>query len=270
LTIKKFVPFVKFVAIFLNKALPITFKGDNIMKLHKHTDNLFRLSGFLPINIYLVREANTLTVIDSGMAGGGKHIVKAAESLNMPIATITLTHAHADHAGSLDELSALVPDAEVALNGRTAQFLQGNRDLLPDEPQAPLRGSWLHAATQPSRLLRPGDLLGSLRVVAATGHTPDQIAFYDERDGTLIAGDAYQTQGGIAVSGIKRWLFPLPAFATWHLPTALETAVTLHTLNPTRLATGHGNVLESPQPKMAEAIRTAEKAVSSKQLTVSS
>jgi glyoxylase-like metal-dependent hydrolase (beta-lactamase superfamily II) len=253
---------------FLNTALSITSKGDNIMKLHKHTDNLFRLSGFLPINIYLVRQANALTVIDTGMAGSGKHIVKAAESLNLAITTITLTHAHGDHAGSLDELSALVPDAEVALNGRTADFLHNKPSLLPDEPQAPLRGSWLHAATQPSRLLQPGDTLGSLRIIAAPGHTPDQIAFYDERDGTLIAGDAYQTQGGIAVSGIKRWLFPLPAFATWHLPTALETAVTLHALNPTRLATGHGDVLESPLAKMAEAIQVAEKAVNSERSSV--
>lgn len=233
------------------------------MKLNKHTDNLYRLSGFLPINIYLVREGDGLTVIDSGLGGNGRNILKAAESLNLPITTITLTHAHADHAGSLDQLSTLLPDAEVALNGRTADFLQGRRDLLPGEPQEPLRGGWVDAATQAGRLLQPGDLLGSLRVVASPGHTPDHVAFYDERDGTLIAGDAYQTQGGIAVSGIKRWLFPLPAFATWHLPTALKSAIALHDLKPTRLAVGHGDVLESPLAKMAEAIRTAEKAVGS-------
>ncbi|MFZ0544962.1 MAG: MBL fold metallo-hydrolase [Candidatus Promineifilaceae bacterium] len=238
------------------------------MKLQKHTENLYRLSGFFPINIYLVKEGNGLTVIDSGMGGNGKKILEAAESIGLPITTITLTHAHGDHAGSLDELSGLLPDADVVLNSRTADFLQGKRDLLPDEPQVPLRGGWVDATAKADRLLKPGEMLGSLRLVASPGHTPEHIAFYDERDGSLIAGDAYQTQGGIAVSGIKRWLFPLPAFATWHLPTALESAVTLHDLNPSRLAVGHGDVLESPLPKMAEAIRTAEKTVKSQMLAV--
>ena len=238
------------------------------MKLHKHTDNLYRLSGFFPINIYLVRESDGLTVIDSGMGGNGKKIVEAAEAIGLPIMTITLTHAHGDHAGSLDELSGLLPEAEVALNGRTADFLQGKRDLLPDEPQEALRGGWVDATAEAGRLLQPGDMVGSLQVVASPGHTPDHVAFYDERDGTLIAGDAYQTQGGIAVSGIKRWLFPLPAFATWHRPTALESAVALYELKPARLAVGHGDVLEAPLQKMAEAIRVAEKAVGSRQLAV--
>jgi glyoxylase-like metal-dependent hydrolase (beta-lactamase superfamily II) len=101
-------------------------------------------------------------------------------------------------------------------------------------------------------------MLGSLRVVAAPGHAPDHIAFYDERDGSLIAGDAFQTQAGIAVSGVRRWLFPFPAMATWHLPTALATAVSLRALKPTRLVVGHGRVLANPLAPMDEAIRTAE------------
>jgi glyoxylase-like metal-dependent hydrolase (beta-lactamase superfamily II) len=233
------------------------------MKLSQHGDNLFRLSGFMPINIYLVREAGGLTVVDAGMSSGADGIVKAAESIGLPITTITLTHAHGDHIGALDDLVGRHPGAEVAFNGRTADFLQGKRELLPGEPQAPLKGSFAIRKAQATRLLQPGDMVGSLRAVAAPGHTPDQIAFYDERDGTLIAGDAYQTQGGIAVSGIRRWLFPLPAFATWHLPTALETAVRLYDLKPTRLATGHGDVLESPLGQMDGAIKTAEGRVGS-------
>jgi len=240
------------------------------MNLHKETENLYRLAGLFPINIYLVRENDSLTVIDTGLGGNGKKILKAAESLNLPITTITLTHAHADHAAYLEQLSTLVPEAEVALNGRTTAFLQGQRTLLPVEPQTPLKGNWVNATVKTDRVIRPGDMLGSLRVIASPGHTPDQIAFFDERDGTLIAGDAYQTQGGIAVSGIKRWRFPLPAFANWHLPTALETAVALYDLNPTRLAVGHGDVLKSPLPAMAAAIREAEKAVNKVPIPVKS
>lgn len=231
------------------------------MNVTKHGENLWQLTRLAAFNCYLVREEDGFTLIDTNMGGSGKGIVQAAQMPglpSLPICRISLTHAHADHAGSLDEVAALLPDAEVACSGRTAAFLQGNLNLRADEPQAKLRGGFVRRNTPTARLLRPGDRLGSLRVVAAPGHTPDQIAFYDERDGTLLAGDAFQTQAGTAVAGVLRWLFPFPALATWHLETALTTAVALHALNPTRLAVGHGPVVEKPAAHMAAAIRAAE------------
>ncbi len=228
------------------------------MKITEYGENLWQLTRMGMFNCYLVREADGLTLIDTGMSGGGKGILQAAQGIGQPITRVTLTHAHGDHAGSLDEVCAQLPGVEVATSPRTAVFLQGNRTLEPDEPQAKLRGNFVNRSTQATRLLQSGDTLGSLRVVAAPGHTPDQIVFYDGRDGTLIAGDAFQTQGGTAVAGIIRWSFPFPAMATWHLPTALATAVALRALNPTRLAVGHGPVLADPIPAMVAAIRVAE------------
>jgi glyoxylase-like metal-dependent hydrolase (beta-lactamase superfamily II) len=212
-------------------------------------------------NCFLVQEADGLTLIDTIMSGSGKGILQAAQTIGLPIARVTLTHAHGDHAGSLDDVCAQLPGVEVALSPRTAVFLQGKRELEPGEPRARLRGNFVNRSTPATRLLEPGDMLGSLRVLAAPGHTPDQIVFYDERDGALIAGDAFQTQGGTAVTGVMRWSFPFPAMATWHLPTALATAVSLRALQPTRLAVGHGPVLENPLAAMDEAIRMAEKKV---------
>jgi glyoxylase-like metal-dependent hydrolase (beta-lactamase superfamily II) len=122
-----------------------------------------------------------------------------------------------------------------------------------------LSGSFPKVATRPTREPVPGDKVGSLRVVAAPGHSPGQVAFYDERDGTLIAADAFQTRGGLAVSGVIRPTFPFPALATWHKPTALATARALRALNPTRLAVGHGNVLEAPNAAIDAAIAVAER-----------
>jgi glyoxylase-like metal-dependent hydrolase (beta-lactamase superfamily II) len=228
------------------------------MKLTQHGQNLWQVTRLAFFNAYLVREADGLTLIDTNMSGSQKSILTAAEKIGLPITRITLTHAHGDHVGSLDEVVTLLPDAEVAFGSRTAEFLRGNFALHPDEPQAKLRGGFMDRSTKATRLLEPGDMLGSLRMVAAPGHTPDHIAFYDERDGTLIAGDALQTAAGTAVSGITRWLFPFPAQATWHLPTALATAVSLRKLNPTRLAVGHGRVLENPGSEMEKAIQEAE------------
>lgn len=228
------------------------------MKISQHGQNLWQVTRFAFFNNYLVREADGLTLIDTNMGGSQKAILAAAESIGLPITRIALTHAHGDHVGSLDEVAAQLPEAEVAFTQRTAEFLQGNLNLRPDEPQAKLRGGFMARATKATQLLKPGDKLGSLRVIGAPGHTPDHIAFWDERDGTLIAGDAFQTAAGTAVAGMTRWLFPFPAMATWHLPTALKTAVSLRNLNPTRLAVGHGRVLENPIREMEQAIQEAE------------
>lgn len=228
------------------------------MKLTQHGKNMWQVTRFAFFNNYLVREGDGLTLIDANMSGSQKAIMAAAETIGLPITRITLTHAHGDHVGSLDEVAALLPGVEVAFTSRTAEFLQGNLELHPDEPQAKLRGSFMKRSAKATRSLEPGDMVGSLRVIAAPGHTPDHIAFLDERDRTLIAGDAFQTAAGTAVAGIIRWLFPFPAMATWHLPTALETAVSLRNLNPTRLAVGHGRVLENPVNQMEQAIEEAE------------
>lgn len=231
------------------------------MKVTQHGDFLFKLTRWGMFNNYLVREDDGLTLIDAGLGGSGKDILQTAAAHGLPITRITLTHAHGDHVGSLDEVRAQLPDAEVAMTPRTARFLRGDLAPEPGEPQAELRGSFVTRTTEPTRPLQPGDVVGSLRVIAAPGHTPDHIAFFDERDGTLIAGDAFQTQAGIAVSGVMRWLFPFPAMATWHLPTALATARALRELRPSRLAVGHGKVLENPLAAMDKAIREAEEKV---------
>jgi glyoxylase-like metal-dependent hydrolase (beta-lactamase superfamily II) len=227
------------------------------MKITQHGANLWQLTRLFAFSCYLVREEDGLTLVDAGLGGSGNAILNAARDIGLPITRVTLTHAHGDHIGSLDEVAPRLPDAEIAFTRRTADFLEGNLALRPDEPQAPLRGSFQTRTTRPTRFLEPGDRLGSLHVVSAPGHSPDQIAFFDERDGTLVAGDAFQTAAGIAVAGVRRWLFPFPAMATWHLPTALDSAQALRPLQPARLAVGHGPVLENPLAQMDAAIATA-------------
>lgn len=229
------------------------------MKITYHGQNLIQLTRFWSMNCYLVREADGLTLIDAAISGCAPAILAAAQREQLPITRVALTHAHVDHVGSLDALAAHLPEAEFAFSERTARFLAGEVSLRPDEPQTKIKGGFTPCTTQATRLLHPGDKVGSLTVIAAPGHSPDQIAFWDERDGTLIAGDAFQTLGGVAVSGTLRWRFPLPAMATWHRPTALETARTLRQLNPSRLAVGHGRVIDQPGVVMDAAIAETER-----------
>ena len=229
------------------------------MKISTHGDYLIKLTKFGLVNIFLVREPDGFTVVDTGMSGSAGAIQEAAQEQGLPIKRIVLTHAHADHAGSLDALAKAVPQAEVLFTQRTAQFLAGERELLASEPQAELKGSFIESSTKATAIINPGDLIGSLRVIAAPGHSPDQVAFLDERDQTLIAGDAFQTLRSMVVSGVVQWFFPFPGMATWHKPTAVITARTLTELQPSRLAVGHGKVVENPGQQMGEAVLTAEK-----------
>jgi glyoxylase-like metal-dependent hydrolase (beta-lactamase superfamily II) len=184
-------------------------------------------------------------------------VLAKAEELGRPIVRIALTHAHGDHIGSLDELAAQLPDAEVSISARDARLLVGDKSLDPGEPVDKLRGSYPGAKTKPHRTFNPGERVGSLEVVAAPGHTPGHVAFLDTRDQTLYCGDAYSTLGGMATSAKTNWKFPLVTMATWHRPTELESARALRALNPARLAPGHGKVVESPATAMDRAIANA-------------
>lgn len=222
---------------------------------------LTRYPRVFPVNVYLVREDDGFTLVDTGLAGSAGAILEAARGHGGEVRRVALTHAHGDHVGSLDALREALPGLEVMISARDARFLRGDRSLDPDEPPDRLRGGYPVCATRPTRELADGERVGSLAVVASPGHTPGHVAFFDLRDGTLIAGDAFQTRAGIAVSGVVRLLFPFPALATWHKPAALESARKLRALAPSRLAVGHGPLLEDPLSEMDRAIEDAGRKV---------
>ena len=219
--------------------------------------SLTRLSRFGLVNVYLVAEDDGLTVVDTGLPGGAKAIVKQAAALGAPIRRIALTHAHGDHIGSLDALAALVPDAEVLISTRDERLLRKDRTMDPGEPSDKLRGGFPGAKTRPTRTFEAGERVGSLEVVASPGHTPGHVAFLDTRDGTLLCGDVYTTINGVETTAQTNWKFPLAAMATWSRAIDLASARALRALNPSRLAPGHGKVVEDPVAEMDRAIAKA-------------
>ena len=228
----------------------------------RHTDKLaaagiHRTSRLGIVNEYLVAEDDGLTLIDTGLAGTHRLILARAAALGMPIVRIVLTHAHRDHRGSLDALAAALPGVQVIASEREAALLAGNTEPRDHEPAGPLRGGVRAIATRPARLVADGDTIGSLRVVATPGHTPGHLAFFDPRNGTLYAGDAFTTTRGVATSAVVPWQYPMAGLATWHRGHALESARRLRDLDPARLASGHGPVIEAPGPAMARAIAAA-------------
>lgn len=234
------------------------------MKITQHGSFLTQMTRLGMMNCFFVREDDGLTLVDTGMSGTAKDILKAAAALGAPIRRIALTHAHVDHVGSLDALHPLLPDAEVSIGTREARFLAGDMTLEPHEQHHKLAGGFPTVTTRPDRLLQPGDHVGSLEVIASPGHTPGHISFFDRRDRTLIAGDAYTTKGGISTAGTIKLLFPLPALATWSRADGLRSAESLQGLQPSRLAVGHGNTLENPGSAMQRAIAEAKRQIEGK------
>ena len=214
-----------------------------------------RITMVAAVNAYLVREEDGLTLVDTLMPRGQGRILKAVSAAGTPVVRIVLTHAHGDHIGSLDALmERLGRDVEVLISARDARLLAKDKSLDPGEEKGKLRGGYPGAKTRPTRTIAPGERVGSLEVHASPGHTPGHVALLDTRDRTLYCGDAYSTLGGVATTAKVNPRFPLPGLATWHHPTALESARALRALDPARLAPGHGKVVEAPAAAMDAAI----------------
>lgn len=225
----------------------------------QHMHQLTFMPRMFPVNCYLVEEDDGLTLIDAGLPYSAKRIEQAAARMGKPIMRIVLTHAHEDHVGALDRLKARLPDAQVFISRRDARLLQGDVSLEAGEPDTPIRGSVPKGIlTRPDVLLEDGDHVGSLLAISAPGHTPGSMAFLDTRTRALIAGDAFQVRGGVAVSGRLKPLFPFPALATWNKQSSLESAKKLAHLKPSLLAVGHGNMLPHPQIQLERAIKEME------------
>jgi len=224
------------------------------MKTTTISPNVTQLTRFGLVNAYLVEEDDGFTLVDTMVRGSGKKLVAAAADLGATIVRITATHAHDDHIGALAELTKLLPDAEVVVGKRDGRFIHGDKTLDPGEPKGRLVRATPAPGVKFDREVIEGDQIGSLRIHTAPGHSPGQIAMFDERDSVLISADSFSTVGGVATTAGPYWRFPLPGFVTWNRELALESAVKLRGLDPDWLAPGHGKPVPKPGSAMDVAI----------------
>jgi glyoxylase-like metal-dependent hydrolase (beta-lactamase superfamily II) len=221
---------------------------------------LIQLTQLGAVNCYLIREEDGFILIDTSPRGAHRFIVEFAVQANSKIKRIVLTHAHYDHVGSLDALRTKLAAVQLIISARERRLFQGDFSLDAKEAQSRIQStSFPLREAKVDRAVEEGDLIGSLRVIAAPGHTPGQIALFDSRNSALIVADAFSSMFGLTVAGHPNVLFPFPARCTWDAKTALASAEKLTKLEPYYLARGHGAVLKEPGMMMQRAIRKAFK-----------
>jgi len=236
-------------------------KGCVLMRVI-HEGYLYQLTSLarlFPVNCYLIEEEEGLTLIDAAMPFSAKGILQAVKRIGKPVTKIVLTHAHEDHVGALDAVKAEFANAPVYISKRDARIMDGDKSLEAGEPQVPIKGGVpKNLKTKPDILVKEGDRIGSLLAIETPGHTPGSMSFIDTRSNSLIAGDAFQIRGGMAVAGDKRFWFPFPAFGTWDKKTALKSSKKILSYQPSILAVGHGEMIKNPQSEMEKVINRFE------------
>ena len=227
------------------------------MKVQDHGNNLIQLTYYGFVNVYLVREEDGFTLVDTALESCARSIVQTAQQFGQPIRRILLTHAHTDHSGGLDAIHALIPEAEFVMPARDARFLTGDMSLDADEPQDKLRGGWVIRKTQPvaagargrscwfaSRLLQPQ----VTHRATARSLTPAMEPY---------RGRCFSDHGWSGCLRHVHAAFPIGVLATWHKGLALKSARKLRALEPERMAVGHGRLLTEPLAAMDRAIAAA-------------
>ncbi len=230
------------------------------MKIMKKR-NLYQLTflpAIFPVNCFVYEKSDRLIVFDMGMKGFVNEIKKLEEQTGKSVSILLLTHAHGDHVNGVPKFREVFPKVNIGISARDKKLLAGDFSLLATEAPGKIKGGVSKTEIPVDFIFEPGEEIDGLKVIAAPGHTPGSVAFLDE-NGVMIAGDAFQLRGGIAVAGIIRPLFPFPAFGTWDATTALMSAKKLVEFQPSLLAVGHGDMLENPVSEMQNAIKTAER-----------
>ena len=202
-------------------------------------------------------------LVDAGLSLGAARILSvAAERFgenNRPSA-IVLTHGHFDHVGALESLLS-VWDVPVYAHPLELPFLTGLADYPPPDPAAgrglmarlspmfPERGIDIrsHVEALPADGAVPG--MPGWRWIHTPGHAPGHVSLFRTSDRVLVAGDAVTTtrqESVFAVVTQKQELNGPPAYFTIDWDKARASAVSLASLQPTVVATGHGTPMRGP------------------------
>jgi glyoxylase-like metal-dependent hydrolase (beta-lactamase superfamily II) len=214
--------------------------------------------------VYLWRDGDELTLVDTGTPGSGEDIESAISSLGLTrsaVRRVVITHGHEDHAGSAAEIRAW-HGATVYAHRADAPVVRGERRRAEPEITDFERPYWERvAALGVSSLEIPpstvdvevvgGEELGfgdGARVVSIPGHTPGSIAIHLPAHGVLFAGD---TVACLPETGVIPGVFNVDRAAL------LDSFRVLTDLDPDVVCVGHGTSVVVDAGKAMRAVLDA-------------
>lgn len=162
---------------------------------------MLRVQGW---QVYVWRDDDSVTVIDTGAPGSGAEILAAVPRIDQ----IVLTHGHVDHCGSAAELHDAT-GATVFAGAGDAEVIRVGAAMPPpvfEDWEIPIHervSAGLPEAAPPVPALselHDGDQLdfgGGAEILAIPGHTDGSIAIHLRRDGVLFTGDTIANVGTV-------------------------------------------------------------------------
>lgn len=204
------------------------------MKVTQISEHIWsvKLWLILPIHVWLVRERDGITLVDTGLALMAKGIVNAIRRLDAgPLRRIVLTHGHPDHIGGL---ARILQSCEVPVNAHRLEIpcLEG---------EFPYREGKKPVAYVPKGLVQPlseddnGQLqaVGSLMPYHTPGHSPGHVVYHHEQDRVLLAGDLVSSRNGRM----------RPPYFTPAMQEAVRSSAIVGKLRPVRMEVCHGDAV---------------------------
>ncbi len=199
-------------------------------------------------NPYLIVDPDGLTLIDTGLPGSEKKILKYIAGIGKSardLKRIIITHADGDHYGSLNALKA-ASGARAYASATEAEAMAAGKSSRPLKPGsvfakiffALLAPMFKAPPTAVDEVIADGKtlpILGDLRVLSTPGHTPDHISLFAPSAGILFAGDSMTAyRGKLNVSSGAN---------TWDEGEANESARRQAALGAKIVCAGHGEVI---------------------------
>lgn len=171
-----------------------------------------------PVNAFLIRDGDELTVIDTGYPGDARTLLAAVRELGYQpsdICNILVTHAHYDHSGGLAALKEAT-GAPAWMHPLDVELVRVGRAIRPQQATPGLINRilcWIYIrgnidTVVPAEIeheIEDGQevpVAGGLHAIHIPGHCAGQLAFlWPKNGGVLFAADA-------AVHAMGLWLQP--------------------------------------------------------------
>ncbi|MBD0352782.1 MAG: MBL fold metallo-hydrolase [Flavisolibacter sp.] len=223
------------------------------------------------VNVFIIqnREGTDWVLVDAGLKTSAPKIKALAKEVfgsagSRPKA-ILMTHGHFDHRGSLLQLAEEwgVP---VYCHHQERPYLTGQASYPPPDPSV---GGGMMATLSflfPRDPINVEDHLQELpadgmipeledwRWIHTPGHTPGHISLFREKDGVLVAGDAFVTtvqESLVSVITQAKIIWGPPKYFTPDWGAAARSVRALADLEPNVIVTGHGQAMYGDEARKA-------------------